>query len=76
MTEATAAILDFGFGHIDLVRVQTTIQTRNTASRRVVEKLGFTQEVILRSYQLVHGKRHDYAVYSLLADDLKPWRKE
>jgi [ribosomal protein S5]-alanine N-acetyltransferase len=43
-TEAGRAFVDFGFGELDLKRIVTTVDARNAASVRVLEKLGFVVE--------------------------------
>lgn len=43
-TEAGEAMLDFAFNDLDLVRVYGTCMSKNPASRRVMEKLGFEYE--------------------------------
>lgn len=61
MTEAAAAVVDFGFEEIGLRRIELRAGVRNAASRRVAEKLGFTRgEVIERGSR---GARGDYDVY-------------
>ena len=42
--EAGQAFIDFGFNKLDITRIVTSIQTDNSASIRVIEKLGFTLE--------------------------------
>jgi [ribosomal protein S5]-alanine N-acetyltransferase len=43
-TEAGRAFVDFGFGELGLKRIVTAVDTRNAASVRVLEKLGFGVE--------------------------------
>jgi [ribosomal protein S5]-alanine N-acetyltransferase len=47
-TEAARALLRWAFGTLDLNRVQAETDTRNLASARVLEKLGFVREGTLR----------------------------
>ena len=47
-TEAGGALLRWAFDTLYLNRVQAETDTRNTASSRVLEKLGFVREVMLR----------------------------
>jgi RimJ/RimL family protein N-acetyltransferase len=42
-TEAGAALVRHGFDNLGLIRIVTTIDARNAASRRVLETLGFKQ---------------------------------
>jgi ribosomal-protein-alanine N-acetyltransferase len=51
-------------------RVQATVEPCNAASQRVLEKLGFQREGLLRSYTSYRGERGDVYLYSLLAADL------
>ena len=70
-TEAVSAMLDFCFGELDLHRVQAFIQPDNTASRKLVEKLGFRSEGILRDNLRVGEAWHDEMLFALLEPD---WR--
>ena len=47
-TQAARALLGWGFASLDLHRVQAEADTRNAASARVLEKLGFVLEGTLR----------------------------
>jgi len=53
-------------------RLQLRADEQNAASRKVAENAGFTQEGILRSsrYNPRLGRRVDFVMYSLLADEL------
>lgn len=66
---ATAAVKlarDWGFAQTDLVRLEVLIAVDNVASRRVAEKSGAVYEGVLRSRLLVHGIRHDAAMYAFI----------
>ncbi|GAA1133546.1 GNAT family protein [Nocardioides aquiterrae] len=65
-TEAARALLDWAFGTLDLNRVQAETDTRNLASARVLEKLGFVREGTLREDCVVDGDVSDSWVYGLL----------
>jgi ribosomal-protein-alanine N-acetyltransferase len=65
-TEAGRALLEWGFAVMDLNRVSAQTDTRNEASARVLTKLGFTLEGILRENVIVDGEVSDDATYSLL----------
>ncbi len=41
----------------------------NTASQKLVERLGFLREGLLRSYEYFDGKFDDLYMYSLLKSD-------
>ncbi len=65
-TEAAGALLKWSFETLDLNRVQAETDTRNIASARVLEKLGFEREGTLRQNCIVNGDVSDSWVYGLL----------
>ena len=65
-TEAARAVLRWAFDTLDLNRVQAEADTRNIASARVLEKLGFVREGTLREDCVVNGDVSDSWVYGLL----------
>jgi ribosomal-protein-alanine N-acetyltransferase len=68
-TEAAGSLLDWAFASLNLNRVQTEVDTRNPASARVLEKLGFVREGTLRQDCIVNGEISDSWVYGLIAAD-------
>jgi len=68
-TEAAGAMLQWAFDTLDLNRVQAETDTRNIASGRVLEKLGFVREGTLRQNCVVDGDVSDSWVYGLLRRD-------
>ena len=70
-TEAARALLGWAFDTLDLNRVQAETDTRNLASARVLEKLGFVHEGTLREDCVVDGDVSDSWVYGLLR---REWR--
>lgn len=71
-TEAARAVLTWAFETLDLNRVQAETDTRNLASARVLEKLGFVREGTLRQDCIVDGDVSDSWVYGLLRRDWEP----
>ena len=67
-TEAAHAVLRWAFDTLDLNRVQAETDTRNAASARVLEKLGFLREGTLRE----DGDVSDSWVYGLLRREWRP----
>jgi len=65
-TEAARGLLRWAFDTLDLNRVQAETDTRNVASARVLEKLGFVREGTLREDCVVNGEVSDSWVYGLL----------
>jgi RimJ/RimL family protein N-acetyltransferase len=68
-TEASAALLEFGFSDLALNRIQARHMTRNPSSGRVMEKLGMSPEGIQRQYLLVRGTFEDIPMYAILSSD-------
>src|SRR3954451_21434378 len=71
-TEAASALLRWAFRTLDLNRVQAEADTRNVASARVLEKLGFVLEGRRREDCVVNGDVSDSRVYGLLR---REWRE-
>ena len=71
-TEAARAVLQWAFDTLDLNRVQAETDTRNVASARVLEKLGFVREGTLREDCVVNGDVSDSWVYGLLRREWEP----
>ncbi len=75
MTEAARAVIDAAFASLpDLARVQAGANARNTASIRVMEKLGMTHEGTIR-----HAPRgvephanESGVIYAILRDEWSP----
>ncbi|MGI4860969.1 MAG: GNAT family N-acetyltransferase [Janthinobacterium lividum] len=72
MREATSALLDHAFGALHLHRIEADIDPRNDASARLLERLGFIREGLLRERWRVGGEVSDSALYGLLKRDRRP----
>jgi RimJ/RimL family protein N-acetyltransferase len=68
-TEGAAAMLTLAFETLGLHRVIGRIDARNTASARVLIKLGMRQEAHFRRNELVKGEWTDEIVFAVLADE-------
>jgi len=71
-TEAGRALLQWAYDTLDLNRVQAEADTRNAASARVLEKLGFVREGTLREDCIVNGEVSDTWVYGLIKRQWRP----
>ncbi|MGC8509752.1 MAG: GNAT family N-acetyltransferase [Acidimicrobiales bacterium] len=71
-TEAARALLRWAFDTLPMNRVQAELDTRNAASARVLEKLGFVREGSLREDCVVDGEVSDSWVYGLLRREWSP----
>lgn len=78
---ALALVVDHCFGPVRLHRVEANIRPENAASRRVVEKLGFREEGLHRSYLHIDGGYRDHLTFALTREDvpgglLARWRAQ
>ena len=70
MTEALNAIIGFGFRDIDLNRIQAVVMPKNKGSEKMLEKMGFQKEGILREYENWGKKGHvDVSMFSVLRQE-------
>ena len=67
--EALRCGLAHAFDSLGLVRVEADIDPRNQPSCRLLEKIGFVREGLLRKRWRVNGEVCDSAFYGLLADE-------
>ena len=66
MHEALTALLNQGFGPMNLNRIEADIDPRNAASEQSLLRLGFTKEGHLRERWIVDGEVSDTGLYGLL----------
>jgi len=71
VTEALKAVIEFGFKTLDINRIEAEVMQGNTASERVLAKLGFKNEGILRAWMYWNDKHYDITMFSLLHSDFK-----
>ena len=67
--EALVAVLQFGFEELHLHRMQMSIIPRNSASKRVVEKLGIRAEGIAERYLQINGVWEDHIRYAMTSEE-------
>ena len=66
MTEALRAIIDYGFEHLNLNRIEAHTAAINASSRSLLRRLGFFEEGIFRESSFFRGEFRDVCQYSLL----------
>jgi [ribosomal protein S5]-alanine N-acetyltransferase len=71
-TEALQAALRFAFSELALERIEADVDPRNERSCKLVERLGFVREGLLRARWRVNGEVCDTALYGLLRSELLP----
>lgn len=68
--EAARRVIEWGFAHTDLERIEILAAAGNRRSQRVAEKIGAVREGVLRSRLSVFARRHDAVLYSVVRGDL------
>lgn len=68
-SEAVRRVLAFGLDAMDLHRVEAELDPRNGASARLLERLGFRYEGLLRERWFLYDEWCDSALYGLLQRD-------
>jgi ribosomal-protein-serine acetyltransferase len=71
ITKTCRVLIDYAFEELGLNRIAISCAVENQKSRAVAERLGFTQEGILRQSEWLQDRFTDMAVYGLLASE---WR--
>lgn len=69
MREALEAVIDSAFGAMRLRRLEAEVDPRNQSSSRLLQRLGFVREGLLRQRWIAKGETRDVEVYGLLSDD-------
>lgn len=67
VTEAVRALVAHGFSELELHRIWASCLPENPGSARVLEKLGFRREGLLRRNLRIHGEWRDSYLYAVLA---------
>jgi [ribosomal protein S5]-alanine N-acetyltransferase len=68
-TEATRAVVDFGFHELGLARIYAHVFVDNHRSQRVLEKLGMISEGVKRQHIRKGRRLHDVVIYGLLREE-------
>ena len=66
MAEALRAVLGFGFAQMSLNRIEADVAVENTASIKLLRKLGFRKEGLQREQFFEDGLYHDLMLFGLL----------
>ena len=71
-TRAVALLVDKLFHETNLYRLFATISVENVASIKLLERLGFTREGLMREHYVIQGRRVDEVLYGLLRPEWQP----
>jgi ribosomal-protein-alanine N-acetyltransferase len=66
-TEAARATVEFGFNILALHKIEASHFYRNPTSGRVLKKIGFVEEGILRDHIIKWGRYEDLVVFGLVS---------
>ena len=69
MTRAVKTLLDYGFDTCHLHRIIIRCSVENTKSCAIPDRLGFSEEGILRNHARLHGQYVDLRLWSMLVDE-------
>jgi RimJ/RimL family protein N-acetyltransferase len=70
-TEAVKLIVDYLFLSKNITRIQAHTDVRNVASQKVLEKVGFKKEGLVRKHIFMQGEWRDEFLYSILRGEWK-----
>ncbi len=65
-TKVCKMIVKYLFDNYPCVRIESDTDIDNIAAQKVLEKVGFEKEGVLRKYRFHHGKWRDSAIYSIV----------
>ncbi|UCC78535.1 MAG: GNAT family N-acetyltransferase [Candidatus Zixiibacteriota bacterium] len=68
-TEAAKALIEYGFSILGLHRIYADTTSENSASWRVMERLGMRKEACLKEAEFRDGKWLDFLTYGVLASE-------
>lgn len=64
--EAANAVISYGFKGLNLTRIGAMVFTENESSIKLLEKIGFEKEGVLKKYMYQDGVAYDTNIYSLV----------
>ncbi|MES2617011.1 MAG: GNAT family protein [Bacteroidota bacterium] len=69
MSEVLAFVVNYGFTVMHLHRIEALIGTQNMPSQKLVKKLNFKQEGLLKEHYFVNSRFEDSMVFALLKSE-------
>lgn len=69
MKEALSCIIHFAFMTMKINKIEAKVEPENNSSIRLLEKLNFLKEGVLRQHEFEKGKYVDLAIFSILKSE-------
>lgn len=69
ITEALEAVIEYGFNELDINRIEAEVMPGNPASEKVLSKIGFKNEGLLRQWMYWNDKHYGMIMFSLLQSE-------
>lgn len=66
-SEAISAMINYGFENMSLHRIEAEVETENSASSKLLDKMGFSLEGIKRECEFINGRFIDLEFWAKLA---------
>lgn len=71
MCEALSGLISFAFSDLALRRLEAEVNPENHASVKLLTRLGFTREGLLRKRWVAKGEAYDVEIFGLLKGELR-----
>ena len=71
MSEALSPIIEYGFITMKLHRIEALVATYNIPSLKLLDKMNFKKEGVLREHYFVNDRMEDSVIYSLLKNEFR-----
>ncbi|MDX8291003.1 GNAT family protein [Metabacillus indicus] len=69
--KSVTQMIEHAFNDLDLRKVEINAASKNFKSRSIPERLGYTQEGVIRNYEYLNNEFHDRVIYGLLKEEWK-----
>jgi ribosomal-protein-alanine N-acetyltransferase len=69
MSETIALIVNFGFENMGLERIEAFVDTNNTPSIKLLKRMNFKKEGLLKHHYFHNNRMEDSIVFALLKSE-------
>lgn len=70
VTEALQKVIEYGFNQLQVNRIEAEVMQGNVSSEKILFKLNFTNEGLLRDWMYWNDRHYDMTMFSLLKKDV------